>query len=97
MKYLNDNSSVTQEELLDNYKAAFAVYDAAHTAHAATTTYAADFTVTSAASAAANTAAYASADVANTYVKKKVDRYFGHTGENKQDYIDEIAKNKRDK
>ena len=43
--------------------------------------------------------AEAAADVYtdSAYAKNTIDRYFSITGENKQDYIDEIAKNKGDK
>ena len=82
MKYLDDNDSVTQEELLDNCRAAV---DAAHDAAAA-------------AAAAAAYAAYAAsattvADDAR-YTKNAIDRYFNFAGENKQNYIDEITTNK---
>ena len=83
MKYLNDNSSVTTQELSGNYRAAAATYaadDAVYTAYA----YA----------IAAAVYAYAIAIVDIKYTENKVDRYFGYTKENKQDYIDEITKNK---
>ena len=88
MKYLNDNDSVTQEELLDNCRAAV---DAAHDA-------AADDAAAAAAAAADAYAAYAAsattvADDAR-YTKNAIDRYFNFAGENKQNYIDEITTNK---
>jgi len=78
MKYLNDNDSVTQQELSDNYKAAYDAYDYA----------------TAAAAAAAIAIVSADDDIA--YIKEKVDGCFDFTGENKQDYINEITRGKYD-
>ena len=82
MKHLNDNDSVTQEELLDNCRAAADVHYAAAIAFAVST-------------AAYATAAYATTAVAADvhYAKNAIDRYFNFAGENKQDYIDEITTN----
>ena len=74
MKYLDDNNSVTTQELLDNYKVAAEAADTAEAA--ADVAYAADVYTDSA------------------YAKNTIVRYFNITGENKQDYINEIAKNK---
>jgi len=78
MKYLDDNNSVTQGELLDNCKAAADAYSVVVSA-AAYAAYAASATTTA-------------ADA--HFTKNTIDRYFVCTGENKQDYIDEITKNK---
>ena len=91
MKYLDDNDSVTKQELLDNCKAAVYVADTAYEAYAAdvsTATYTATTTAEAASDAAAATCA------AVNFAKNRVDRYFIYTGENKQDYINEITKNK---
>jgi len=91
MKHLDDNESVTPKELSGNYKAAFAIYDTYDT-YGAVDDAAADiaYVVYYAAYAA-----YAYADDADA--KNRVDYYFSITGENRQDYLDEIAKNKGDK
>ena len=105
MKYLDDNNSVTAQELSGNYKAAYAAYEA-YAADASTANYAnaiaaeaaadaADAADADAADAAAAadgaTYAYATAAAAIYYAKKHVDRYFGYTGENKQDYINALS------
>ena len=112
MKYLDDNNSVTQEELLGNCKTADAAYIDATTAHDGTAAAVADDYTTAydyacAIASASATAAYNAYAVAAAtcvdaddaavniaYLKGKIGRYFVYTGENKQDYLDEIAKNK---
>ncbi len=100
MKYLKDPKSVSQEELGENSKSAgyadyFAydayyavVYDAAYDA-----AYYAD---AANANAAADAAYYAAdADVADADVADAahwVDKYFEHTGEDKQTYLDALEK-----
>ena len=81
MKWLDDKGSVSQDELIENRKAAYAAAGGAAYAAAA---YAAD--------AAYAAAAYA-AD-ADAAAEKWVDKYFERTGENKQDYIDAIEAEK---
>ena len=107
MKYLDDNESVTQEELLDSCRAAVdAAHDAAAAhdsaaAYVAAYTYATadDYAYAAAIASAVATAAYAAyANAATTaadahYAKNTIDRYFNFAGENKQDYIDEITTN----
>ena len=117
MKYLDDNSSVTARELLDNCKTADAAYvDATTEAFDATTEafdaddYTTAYDYACAIASASATAAYNAYAVAAAtcvdaddaavniaYLKSKIGRYFVYTGENKQDYLDEIAKNKGDK
>jgi len=95
MKYLDDSNSVTKQELLGNCKAAAAVYVYAHTApHIAAAT--ASAIAVDVADAAVTCAACAH-HIAICYTKKHIDRYFVCTGENKEDYIDEITTNKGDK
>ena len=87
MKYLNDNESVTQEELSDSCKTACTAYIDATAAHHGTAAYVA------AAVATATYAAYIYATTATPddhYAKNAIDRYFNFAGENKQDYINEI-------
>jgi len=87
MKWLNDKDSVTQEERDDNRDAAYAAYADAYAADAAAAAYAdaaADYT---AAYAAADAAATAYADAA---AEIWVDKYFERSGDNKQDYIDQL-------
>ena len=83
MKYLNDNNSVTQEELSDSYET---TYDA----------YTTDDAISSAVATAAYAAyVYATTTAANAhYAKNTIDRYFSITGENRQSYLDEIKTNK---
>jgi len=88
MKYLDDNNSVTAQELLDNHKAAAIAY-----ATAADT----DFYTAYIYALAADAASAADADADVNYAKNTIDWYFGYSKENKQDYINEIAKNKGDK
>ena len=106
MKYLDDNDSVTLEELSDNYKAAHAAYDAysAYANYIAYSAYVSTYAVDDAKAEDVNAAddakfyaakaatAAAAADINCT--KNKVDDYFDITGENKQDYINEIVTNK---
>ena len=97
MKYLDDNNSVTAQELSDNYKAAHDATAAHVAAFAIDDDYAAAAAAACAIAIAAvcvYTYAIAAADADINYVKKKVDDFFSITGENKQDYINEIAKNK---
>ena len=82
MKWLRDNSSVTKEELEINYDVA------ANTARCAT--YATYDNAANAVNAACQ-AAYGGA-VDDKRVACAVDEYFERSGEDKQDYIDEIKK-----
>ena len=83
MKYLDDNNSVTQEELSDSYGTTYDAYttDDAISSAVATATYAAYFYATTATPDA-------------HYAKNTIDRYFSITGENRQSYLDEIKTNK---
>ena len=81
MKWLNDNDSVSQDELVNNYRYAWAYAD-----------YASD-----AASAAAHTdsaaaGAGAAYDDDDVDAARWVDMYFERTNENKEDYVDEVNK-----
>ena len=91
MKYLDDNNSVTRKELLDNYIDAVGTSDDADADGADACTNAAYVYIYAIAAAYAADAAYAG-DIDCT--KSTIDRYFNITGENKQDYINEITKNK---
>ena len=100
MKYLDDNESVTVQELLDSCKTAYASYIDATAAHAADA-YTDDYPAAAAIASAVATAAHAACVYAITtaaadahYAKNTIDRYFNFAGENKQDYINEIARNK---
>ena len=109
MKYRDDNDSVTAQELLDNHKAAHAAYDAysAYANYIAYSAYVSTYAVDDAKAEDVNAAddakfyaakaatAAAAADINCT--KNKVGDYFDITGENKQDYLDELTKNKGDK
>ena len=97
MKYLDDNNSVTAQKLSDNRKAAAANYafaDASYVAAIAAADYDTDYTSAANYAFANYAAATYAFDAATYYTKNRVDRYFAHTKENKQDYINEIAKNK---
>jgi len=104
MKYLNDNESVTQEELSDSCKTACTAYIDATAAHHGTAAYVAAYDYATAdayayaayVAATVATATYAAYIYATTatpddhYAKNAIDRYFNFAGENKQDYINEI-------
>ena len=107
MKYLDDNNSVTAQELSDNYKAAYAAYIDATAAHEGTAAYVAAFAYAIADdyAAAAYVATYVATATYAAYIyattatadyaadaKNAIDRYFNFAGENKQDYINEITK-----
>ena len=77
----------TQKQLEENYKAAYAVAaDAYNAAVYAVATYA----VAVAANAVAAHAAYDVAFGTTADAAYGLNKYFKHTGENKQDYIDEL-------
>ena len=108
MKYLNDNESVTQEELSDSCKTACTAYIDATAAHHGTAAYVAAYDYATAdayayaayVAATVATATYAAYIYATTatpnahYAKNTIDRYFSITGENRQSYLDEIKTNK---
>jgi hypothetical protein len=82
MKYLDDKNSVSKQELKENANAANAAAYAAAYADAV----------------AANAAASAVADaVADAVAEKWINRYFDHTKEDKQTYIDAINAGKESK
>jgi hypothetical protein len=92
MKYLDDKNSVSKQELKENANAAnAAAYAAAYADAVAYADAAAD-------AAAANAAASAVADaVADAVAEKWINRYFDHTKEDKQTYIDAINAGKESK
>jgi hypothetical protein len=94
MKYLDDKNSVSKQELKESANAANAAYAVADAAAAV------------AADAAANAAAYAANAAANAanaayaayaVAEKWINRYFDHTKEDKQTYIDAINAGKESK
>ncbi len=79
MKYLKDPKSVSQEELVENYKSAAVCASGTH--------YAAN-----AADYDSAYAAYYAADDSSNAAADWVDVYFKRTGEDKQTYINELEK-----
>jgi hypothetical protein len=101
MKYLDDKNSVSKQELKENANDANAAYAFAFAANAfadaAAADAAADAADAAAAAADAADAADAAANAADAVAEKWINRYFDHTKEDKQTYIDAINAGKESK
>jgi len=87
MKWLDDKGSVSIDQLMENEKSAFSIYPSTRAA-----SYAAYYNAD--ADSAAAFASYNASVDDEDHTLKCIDKYFEKSGEDKQDYINEIEASK---